>query len=61
MSMVQLSIFATFELASSVRVILSEDSMGEKSGDEREIVPVGGVTSSRKLALVAVAGVKALP
>jgi hypothetical protein len=43
--MVQLSIFASFELAVSFNEIVSDDSIGEKSGDERAIVPVGGVTS----------------
>ena len=32
MSMVQLSIFASFEVASSFSVIVSDDSMGENSG-----------------------------
>ena len=61
MSMVQLSIFASFELAVSFNEIVGDDSMGENRAEDNEIVPVGGLTSSTKDWLLAVPGENAVP
>jgi hypothetical protein len=59
--MVQLSIFASSELAAIVKVIVLDPTMGENRGSDRLIEPVGGAVTRRKVELFTVAGANTLP